>query len=245
MNAENKGVSILGVRVDDVTYQEALARIGRYIEGGGVHQVATVNVEFIMQARRNPVFWDVLAQASLCVPDSVGVMWAARRQGRPLRQRVAGVDLVEKIAAQGAAHGWRIYFLGAAPGVAEQAATVLGQRYPGFKVAGCYAGSPRPGEDDEIVGWVRAARPDVLLVAYGAPKQDLWIARNQARIGVPVAMGVGGSFDYIAGAVQRAPRWMQRAGLEWLYRLLKEPWRLRRQMAIPHFMWLVLRGNAD
>ncbi|MGD9099537.1 MAG: WecB/TagA/CpsF family glycosyltransferase [Anaerolineae bacterium] len=242
MNVENEGVSILGVRVDDVTYQEALARIGRYIQGGGVHQVATVNVEFIMEARRNPVFQDVLAQASLCVPDSVGVMWAARWQGRPLRRRVAGVDLVEMITAQGAERGWRIYFLGAAPGVAEQAATVLGQRYPGFKVAGCYAGSPRPEEEDEIVGWVRAARPDVLLVAYGAPKQDLWIARNQARIGVPVAMGVGGSFDYIAGAVQRAPRWMQRAGLEWLYRLVKEPWRLRRQMAIPHFMWLVLRG---
>jgi N-acetylglucosaminyldiphosphoundecaprenol N-acetyl-beta-D-mannosaminyltransferase len=245
MSAENEGVHILGVRVDDVTYQEALARIGRYVEGGGAHQVATVNVEFIMEARRNPLFREILARAGLCVPDSVGVMWAARRQGRPLRQRVAGVDLVEKVAAQGAARGWRIYFLGAAPGVAEQAATVLGQRYPGLKVAGCHAGSPRPGEEDEIVGWVRAARPDVLLVAYGAPKQDLWIARNQARIGVPVAMGVGGSFDYIAGAVQRAPRWMQRAGLEWLYRLLKEPWRLRRQMALPHFMWLVLRRREN
>jgi len=153
------------------------------------------------------------------------------------------VDLVDKIAALGAERGWRIYFLGAAPGVAEQAATVLSQRYSGLKVAGCYAGSPRPEQEDEIVGWVRAARADVLLVAFGAPKQDLWIARNQARAGVPVALGIGGAFDFIAGAAQRAPRWMQRLGLEWLHRLIKEPWRLRRQMAIPYFMWLVLSGK--
>jgi N-acetylglucosaminyldiphosphoundecaprenol N-acetyl-beta-D-mannosaminyltransferase len=239
-NHGRSSVSILGVRVDDVTYEEALAHVERCVADGDPHQIATVNVEFIMAARRNPVFRQVLAQASLCVPDSVGVVWAARRQGHSLRQRVAGVDLVERIAARGAERGWRIYFLGAAPGVAEQAAAVLSARYPGFKVAGCYAGSPRPEQEDEIVGWVRAARPDVLLVAYGAPRQDLWIARNQARIGVPVALGVGGSFDFIAGVAQRAPRWMRRAGLEWLHRLLRQPWRLRRQLVIPHFMLLVL-----
>jgi N-acetylglucosaminyldiphosphoundecaprenol N-acetyl-beta-D-mannosaminyltransferase len=239
--ANRKSPSILGVRVDDVTYAEALAHIERYIETGGSHQVATVNVEFIMEARRNPAFREVLAQASLCVPDSVGVLWASRRQGQPLRQQVAGVDLVEKIAARGAEQGWRIYFLGAAPGVAERAAKVLAERYPGLKIAGCHAGSPRPEEESEIVGWLHIARPDVLLVAYGAPQQDLWIARNQARIGVPVAVGVGGSFDYIAGLIQRAPGWMRRLGLEWLYRLIKQPWRLKRQLVIPWFMWLVWR----
>jgi N-acetylglucosaminyldiphosphoundecaprenol N-acetyl-beta-D-mannosaminyltransferase len=243
---EGRSITILGVRVDDVTYEEALSHIERYVEDGGTHQVATVNVEFIMEARRNPAFRRILAQADLCVPDGVGVLWAARRQGCPLRQRVAGVDLVEKIVARGAARGWRIYFLGAAPGVAERAATVLAGRYPGLKVAGCYAGSPRPEEEDEIVGWVRAARPDVLFVAYGAPKQDLWVARNQARIGVPVAVGVGGSFDYIAGVARRAPKWAQRAGLEWLHRLIKEPWRWRRQLVIPRFVLLVLlRSGAN
>jgi N-acetylglucosaminyldiphosphoundecaprenol N-acetyl-beta-D-mannosaminyltransferase len=243
---EGRSITILGVRVDDVTYEEALSHIERYVEDGGTHQVATVNVEFIMEARRNPAFRRILAQADLCVPDGVGVLWAARRQGCPLRQRVAGVDLVEKIVARGAARGWRIYFLGAAPGVAERAATVLAGRYPGLKVAGCYAGSPRPEEEDEIVGWVRAARPDVLFVAYGAPKQDLWVARNQARIGVPVAVGVGGSFDYIAGVARRAPEWAQRAGLEWLHRLVKEPWRWRRQLVIPRFVLLVLlRSGAN
>lgn len=239
-NRGRPSVSILGVRVDDVTYEEALAHVERCVAGGDPHQIATVNVEFIMAARRSSAFRQVLAQASLCVPDSVGVVWAARRQGHSLRQRVAGVDLVERIAARGAERGWRIYFLGAAPGVAEQAAAVLSARYPGLKVAGCYAGSPRPEQEDEIVGWVRAARPDVLLVAYGAPRQDLWVARNQARIGVPVALGVGGSFDFIAGVAKRAPRWVRRAGLEWLYRLIRQPWRLRRQLVIPHFMLLVL-----
>jgi N-acetylglucosaminyldiphosphoundecaprenol N-acetyl-beta-D-mannosaminyltransferase len=233
-------ISILTVRVDDVTYEQALAHVERCIGEGGVHQIATVNVEFIMQARHNPAFKRVLAGADLCVPDGIGVLWASRRQGRPLRQRVAGVDLVERIAARAAERGWRIYFLGAAPGVAERAATTLAQRYPGLKIAGCYAGSARREEEQEIVGWVRAAEPDVLLVAYGAPHQDLWIARNQAQIGVPVAMGVGGAFDFIAGVTQRAPGWVQRAGLEWLHRLLRQPWRWRRQLAIPHFMLLVV-----
>jgi N-acetylglucosaminyldiphosphoundecaprenol N-acetyl-beta-D-mannosaminyltransferase len=240
MTANVRSHSILGVRVDDVTYEEALDQIERAIADGGTHQIATVNVEFIMEARRNPPFRRVLAEAGMCVPDGIGVLWASRRQGRPLRQRVAGVDLVERIVARAAQRGWRVFFLGAAPGVAERAATVLSGRYPGLKVAGCYAGSPRAQEEDEIVGWIRAARPDVLFVAYGAPRQDLWIARNQARIGVPVAAGVGGSFDFIAGLAIRAPGWVQRVGLEWLHRLLREPWRWRRQMAIPHFVALVL-----
>jgi N-acetylglucosaminyldiphosphoundecaprenol N-acetyl-beta-D-mannosaminyltransferase len=237
-------VDILGVEVDDVTEQEALACVQTYIEDGGLHQIATVNVEFIMEARRNPAFREVLARADLCVPDGVGVLWAARRQKCPLRERVAGVDLVERIAARGAERGWRLYFLGAAPGVAEQAAQTLGRRYPGLQVAGCYAGSPRREEEEEIVNWVKASRPDVLFVAYGAPRQDLWIARNQARIGVPVALGVGGAFDFIAGVARRAPAWVQRAGLEWLHRLAREPWRLRRQMALPRFVWLVWRGRG-
>jgi N-acetylglucosaminyldiphosphoundecaprenol N-acetyl-beta-D-mannosaminyltransferase len=237
-------VSILGVRVDDVTQQEALDFMMGWVQAGTLHQVATVNVEFIMEARRNPPFRRVLAETSLCVPDGVGVLWAARRSGRALRERVPGVDLVDRISQQAAAAGWRLFFLGAEPGVAEKASRILEERYPDLQVAGCFAGSPHPSEDDELVERVRAAHPDVLLVAYGAPKQDLWIARNQRRIGVPVALGVGGSFDFIAGKTRRAPAWVQRLGLEWFYRLLQEPWRLRRQLVIPRFMWLVLTGRT-
>jgi N-acetylglucosaminyldiphosphoundecaprenol N-acetyl-beta-D-mannosaminyltransferase len=240
-------ISILGVRVDDVTYEEALTHIEGSITApsGGHCQIATVNVEFIMEARRNPAFHRVLSAADLCVPDGVGVIWASRRRGTSLRQRVAGVDLVERIAARAGQRGWRIYFLGAAPGVAERAAATLSARCPGLKVAGCYAGSPRQEEEEEIVARVRQAKPDVLFVAYGAPQQDLWIARNQARVGVAVALGVGGSFDFIAGVAQRAPDWVQRAGLEWMHRLMREPRRIRRQMAIPRFMALVLLNRDE
>lgn len=233
-------VSILGVRVDDITYREALEQIEQWILMNETHQIATVNVEFVMAARRNPEFQHVLAQASLCVPDSIGVVWAARHQGQPVRQRVAGVDLVERIAARAAERDWRVFFLGAGPGIALRAAAELKRRYPGLEVAGCYAGSPSLDEEDDIVDRVRAARPDVLFVAYGAPRQDLWIARNQARIGVPIALGVGGSLDFIAGVTRRAPLWIQRFGLEWLHRLIQEPWRLRRQLALPHFVLLIL-----
>ncbi len=236
---------ILGVRVDDVTYDEALAHVEGFIQKRTLAQIATVNVEFIMEARRNPDFWAVLADCALCVPDGVGVVWASRRLGQPVRQRVAGVDLVEQISARAAQRGWRVYFLGAAPGIAERAAQILSARYPGLRVAGCYAGSPRPEEEADIVGWVKAAQADVLFVAYGAPRQDLWIARNQARIGVPVALGVGGSFDFITGVAHRAPRWLQRLGLEWLHRLIRQPWRLRRQLAIPHFIYLILSGRGS
>jgi N-acetylglucosaminyldiphosphoundecaprenol N-acetyl-beta-D-mannosaminyltransferase len=239
-----KHISILDVRVDDVTSDEAMQCVAAYVESGGAHQIATVNVEFIMEARRNPVFRQVLADCSLCVPDGIGLLWAARRQGGPLRERVAGVDLVDRIAKNAAERGWRVFFLGARPGVAERAALKLAQRYPSLKVAGCYAGSPGVEYEDEIVGWVQATKPDVLFVAYGAPRQDLWIARNQRRIGVSVALGVGGAFDFIAGEAKRAPEWVQRAGLEWLHRLIRQPWRLPRQLAIPHFIWLILTGRS-
>jgi len=124
--------------------------------------------------------------------------------------------------------------------VAERAAQRLTQKYPNLQIVGTYAGSPRPEEEDEIVGLVRAAHPDALFVAYGAPAQDLWIARNLHRLGVPVCMGVGGTFDFIAGVVPRAPDWVQRLGLEWSYRLLRQPWRWRRQLALARFVTLVL-----
>lgn len=231
---------ILGIPIHDVTLEEAVAWAGTWVAEGGPHQMATVNPEFVMTARRDPAFRDVLERADLCLPDGVGITLAARYLGRPLRERVAGVDLVEALAARGAAEGWRIFLLGAAPGVAEQAAAVLKARHPGLAIAGTYAGSPRPEEEEDIVQRVRAARTDILLVAYGAPAQDLWLARNLARTGAKVGVGVGGALDYIAGIVPRAPRWMRRIGLEWLYRLVRQPWRWRRQRVLPLYALLVL-----
>ena len=234
---------ILGVRVDDVTGDETLALVERFIAERTPHQICTVNPEFIMAAQRDEVFRAVINNAALCLPDGVGVLWAARRLGHPLRERVGGTDIAERMAARAAQLGWRMYFLGAAPGVAEEAAAVLQARYPGLVVAGTFTGSPARAEEDAIVERILAARPDVLLVAFGAPSQDVWIARNQSRLQVPVAVGVGGAFDFIAGVTRRAPRWVQRIGLEWLHRLTHEPWRWRRQLALPRFVWCVLRAS--
>jgi N-acetylglucosaminyldiphosphoundecaprenol N-acetyl-beta-D-mannosaminyltransferase len=231
---------ILGVRVDDVTAGETLTLIEQFVAERAPHQICTVNPEFVVQAQQDRAFRDVINRAALCLPDGVGLLWAARRLGHPLRERVAGSDLVGQIAARAAQRGWRLYLLGAAPGVADKAAEVLRARHPRLVVAGTFPGSPAPDEEDAIVERIRAARPDVLLVAFGAPAQDVWIARNQPRLQAPVAIGVGGSLDFIAGVAQRAPAWMQRLGLEWLHRLIREPWRWRRQLALPRFVWQVL-----
>ena len=237
-----KSAVLLGVRVDDVTWEEALARMEGFAQEGGPHQVVTVNPEFIVAAQEDAEFRAILNAADLSLPDGIGVVWASRLLGRPLRERVAGSDLVPEIAALAAKRGYRLFLLGAAPGVAEEAARRLREHNPGLVVAGTYAGSPAVEEEDEIVALVRAARPHVLFVAYGAPAQDKWIARNLGRLGVPVCMGVGGALDFIAGVAVRAPRWMQRLGLEWLHRLWHEPWRWRRMLALPKFVWLVVQA---
>ena len=237
--------SILGVAVDDLDEDAAVERIDGFIVAGGPHHVVTVNPEFVMEARRNGAFRRVLAAADLATPDGFGLLLVARWRGRPLRGRVTGVALVDRLAALAAERGYTLFLLGAAPGVAERAALALEQRCPGLRVAGCYAGSPRRADEPDIRARVAAARPDILLVAYGHPAQDLWIARNQPLLRVPVAIGVGGAFDYIAGVVPRAPAWMRRLGLEWLYRLVRQPRRWRRILtAVPLFLWAALRERT-
>ncbi len=244
MNAPTPSLNILGVRVHAVTMPQTLAWIEAAVAAGVPVQICTANPEFIMGARRDPEFQQVLNAADLVLPDGVGLLWAARRLGASLPERVAGSDLIYRLSEQAAAHGWRIYFLGAAEGVAAAAAERLRSLYPGLVIAGTYAGSPRPDEAEVIVERVRAARPDILLVAYGAPEQDKWIARRRQALGVPVSMGVGGTFDFVAGVARRAPRWLQKLGLEWLHRLWRQPWRARRiWTAVVAFPLTVLRAG--
>jgi N-acetylglucosaminyldiphosphoundecaprenol N-acetyl-beta-D-mannosaminyltransferase len=221
-------ITILSVPVHVVRMDEALAWAAQAVAARVPRQVCTVNPEFIMAAQGDPGFRRVLAEADLNIADGGGLLWAARRQGATLPERVAGVDFVERLAALAAQQGWRLYLLGAAEGVAARVAEILCRRYPGLQIAGVYAGSPRPEDADSIVARIRAARPDLLLVAYGAPAQDKWIAQHRQALGVPVSIGVGGTFDFIAGVARRAPGWVQRLGLEWLHRLLHQPWRARR-----------------
>jgi N-acetylglucosaminyldiphosphoundecaprenol N-acetyl-beta-D-mannosaminyltransferase len=235
---------ILSVPIDAITYEGMLARVADFIAGERTYQICTVNPEFVMAARRDEDFMAALNRADLCLPDGVGILWAARRHGKPLQERVAGVDSVLRIAERAAGAGWRLYLLGAAPGVAERTAATLAGHYPGIQIVGTYAGTPGPQDEADILARVNASGADVLFVAYGAPEQDKWIARHAAHLNVHVAMGVGGAFDFISGVARRAPPWIQRLGLEWLHRLIREPWRWRRQMALPCFAWAVVRERS-
>ncbi len=235
-------ISILDVRIDDLTGDQALACVASFIAAGGPHHIVTVNPEFVMEARHNAAFRAVLAAADIATPDGFGLLLVAKWRGTPLRGRVTGVELTERIAAEGGRRGWSLFLLGAAPGVAERAAAALQAGHPGLRIAGCFAGTPRSEDEPRIRGLITETRPDVLLVAYGHPAQDLWIARNQPHIRVPVAIGVGGVFDYLAGVTPRAPDWLRRLGLEWLYRLARQPRRWRRILtAVPLFLWAALR----
>jgi N-acetylglucosaminyldiphosphoundecaprenol N-acetyl-beta-D-mannosaminyltransferase len=240
-------ISILGIPVHAVTAAEALERVEGFMAGPRLHQIATVNPEFVMAAQNDAEFRRILDAADLCLPDGVGLLYAARRLGRPLPERVPGSAFVYQMAERAAARGWPLFLLGAAPGVAEAAARVLCDRYPGLRVTGTYAGSPDPASDEAIVGRINDSGATLLFVAYGAPKQDKWIDRNRTALTtVRAAIGVGGSLDFITGRAVRAPRWMQDAGLEWLHRLYKEPWRWRRMLALPRFaVRVLLAGRAQ
>jgi N-acetylglucosaminyldiphosphoundecaprenol N-acetyl-beta-D-mannosaminyltransferase len=231
---------ILGVRIDCLDTKETLERIEGFVGTGRLHQVATVNPEFVMRAQKDREFARVLEAADLCLPDGTGVVWAARRQGCALREPVAGTDLVEPLAALCARRQSRLFLLGAQPGVADRLAARLAAANPGLGVA-AHSGNPEPSNDDESLRRIADHRTDVLLVAYGAPTQELWIDRLRPRLNVSVAMGVGGAFDYLTGRVPRAPAWMRRSGLEWLHRLAHQPWRLRRMAVLPLYALKVLR----
>jgi|GEM_PF-430869 len=231
---------VLGIGVDRLDIAGAAARIAAFVQAGTPQQVVTVNPEFVIAARRDDAFRRVLRTADLATADGMGIVWAARILGERLPERVGGVELLQRVASSAATLGHTLFLLGAQPGVAAAAGEALVRRHPGLRIAGSYAGSPAASDEEAIVAIVREARPDILFVAFGAPAQDLWIARTLARLQVPVAIGVGGAFDYLAGRVPRAPRPLQRAGLEWLYRLAIQPWRWRRMLALPHFAVLVI-----
>jgi N-acetylglucosaminyldiphosphoundecaprenol N-acetyl-beta-D-mannosaminyltransferase len=235
-------VDVLGIRVHNVTMHQAISLIRDMALSGASHHVIPVNPELIMAAQKDESFRHVLNSASLVLPDGVGILVAARLAGLRVKERVTGVDTVCNLANIAQEHGLRLFLLGAASGVAERVAERLQKEHPGLEIVGTYAGSPDPKEEEEICSRIRAANPDILLVAYGAPQQELWVARNSERLNVPVAMCVGGTFDFISGFATRAPGWMQRLGLEWMFRLIQEPRRFRRMLALPRFLLEVVRN---
>ena len=236
-----RSIDVLGTRIDDVTYSEALALVERWIAEGGPHVITTPNPEIVMRARREPSFRATLQRTALNVPDGVGLLLAARLRGERFHEHVRGTDLVRRLAALGARRGHRWYLLGAADGVARRAADRLRAQYPGLVVAGAEPGSPRAEDDAATRAMIQSAGPiDLILVAYGAPAQERWLERNLGPLAIPVGLGVGGVLNFLSGEVPRAPAWMQRLELEWLHRLIVQPWRWRRQLELPKFVGLVM-----
>jgi N-acetylglucosaminyldiphosphoundecaprenol N-acetyl-beta-D-mannosaminyltransferase len=196
-----------------------------------------------MTAQRDSQFMTVLQGADMVLADGTGLLWAAKRQGQALPERVTGSDGIYQLAKRAAQVGWSMYLLGAAPGIAERTADILQQRYPGLHIAGTFAGTPSETDYPEIAARIKSTNPDILLVAYGAPNQDLWIAKYMQDLQTPVNIGIGGAFDHVVGVRRRAPGWLIRLNLEWLWRLITQPWRWRRQLDLPRFVFSVLRAG--
>lgn len=233
-------IPIAGVWVDVLSENDAVERVRSFVDGGERLQIMTANPLMILAAEKDDDLKGAFRSAQLVVADSVGVQWAARLQGHRLA-KISGIDLMERLCAEAAKWGWRVYLFGAAPGVVEKTARVLTGRYPGLKVVGTHHGyftgndGSRHFEED-IIHLIGQSKPDLLLVALSTPFQDGWIHKNRARLNATVAMGVGGSFDVISRRLRRAPAWMRDAGLEWLFRLIQEPARLPRMLGLPRFM---------
>ncbi len=238
-------VDVLGVAFDRLDLEGSTRRVVERLRRGERTVVITANPEFVMHARRDPGLRAVAEAADLVIPDGTGILVASRILGDPLPGRAPGRKLVDALAAHAEEIGASLFLLGGRPGVAEGAAERIRRRHPRIAIAGTYAGDASPRGDGETVARVAAARPDVLLVAYGMPAQERWIARNVARLpSVRVAVGVGGVLDQLAGVVRVPPAVVHAAGLEWLWRLAREPSRWRRQRVLPAFAFYVLVERA-
>lgn len=242
-----KQTDVMGVAFDDMTMEEAVSRaLTLAREGAGAYAV-TPNPELVLMAQKDPAYAETLAGAALTLPDGIGIIYAAKLLKRPLTGRVPGIDFAGKLMEKLAGEGSKLYLLGAKPGVAETAAENLRAKYPGLTVCGVHDGYFT--EDGPVVEDIRAKEADVVFVCLGAPKQEEWMRRNGTATGAHLLVGLGGSLDVFAGTVQRAPVWMQKAGLEWLYRLAKQPSRIGRMAKLPGFLvkavfWKDKGGNA-
>ena len=238
-------VRILDLAVDRVTMAEALDRLDLMVKVGGPFQVLTPNVDHIMRVRKDPEFRRVYEEGDLVVADGTPLVWASRLLGDRLPERVSGSDLVPCLCGLAAKYGYSVYLMGGQPGAAAASSRILQVKYPGLRIAG-HACPPLgfhldPAVNKGFLEHIRKAKPDLLFVALGAPKQEIWIHRHKVELGVPVSIGVGATLDFIAGIVKRAPRFTHRLGVEWLWRLLCESRRLWRRYLVNDlpFVWKI------
>lgn len=229
---------IVGVHINNVNMDEAAGILEEYLESDVCSMVFTPNSEMLVEAVKDREFEEILNKGHLVVPDGIGVVIASRFYGTPFKERVAGFDLMMRLMETANLKGKSIYLLGGREGVAEEAAIKLTEKFGGLKIAGTRNGYFESHEEEKILDEINSSNADILLVALGAPKQEKFIYRHRNELKVKIAMGVGGSLDILAGRAKRAPEFFRRAGLEWFYRLIKEPWRIIRMMRLPKFIAL-------
>lgn len=227
-------IDIRGVMFDNVTLQQAVQRVLGFLDGEQAKIVVTPNSEIVQMCLEDPEVMTVVRQADLTIPDGIGVVYASKILGTPLKQKVAGFDLAGALLPYLAEQGKRLYLLGGAPGVAEQAAARMQQKYPSLIICGTHDGYFK--EDGPVIQKVNESDADILYVCLGAPKQERWMVANRDRLHVKAMLGLGGSLDVFAGNVKRAPDVFVKLGLEWFYRLMKEPWRYKRMAKLPKFL---------
>jgi len=253
-------IKLFQVGIDQVDNQKTIQKIEEFIISKKPHQIVTPDTLAVLRARKDPEYHAILKSADLVTPDGAGILWAATTLNYPLPERVTGIDIIHNICRLAAKKGYSLYLLGSYPGVANEAALNLTKKYPGIKIAGTQHGyfscensqnredikngnSVMDKKEEEIITEIRENKPDILLVGMGVPKQEKWINKNLEKLDVPVCIGVGGSFDVLSGRIPRAPLWMQRHGMEWIYRSIKQPNRAFRVLALFYFIWLVIVGK--
>ncbi|OPJ55246.1 WecB/TagA/CpsF family glycosyltransferase [Alkalithermobacter paradoxus] len=246
-------INVLGVKVHRVTMSDAVNRVISFLENKQKSIVYTPNSEIIMECQTNEKLSLAMKEADLVIPDGIGIVLASKIIKKPLSERVTGIDLMEKILNYANEKGKSIFILGGRPGVAQKCGENILKRYPNIKLKGTHhgyfkgqhIGMENHSEEVQVLELINYLKPDILFVAFGAPKQELWIQRYKDELDAKLFMGVGGSVDVYAGEVKRAPKIYQNLGLEWFYRLVKEPWRYKRMMALPKFVIEVIKRGQN
>ncbi|MDR6553627.1 WecB/TagA/CpsF family glycosyltransferase [Paenibacillus qinlingensis] len=238
-------VRIYGVPISKMSMKQTVDYLSKVIEVKQPHQVITANPIMVMAAQDDPSYLKMMQQAELIVPDGTGVVWAAARVGQPVAERVPGYDLIHELMKVGEKKDWKVYLLGASNEVIQAAADKIRSTYPKVKLVGVRDGYFGDAEDAQVIQAIKEAAPDLLLVGRAAANQEPWIGKYKQQLGVPVMMGVGGSFDVLSGKLKRAPVIFQKLRLEWFYRLLQEPWRYKRMLLLPKFAVKVMRDKEN
>lgn len=228
-------VNILGVKIDDVSVDQAIECVSGWIKEGGKHYIVTPNPEFIVAAYSDPDFKKILNKADLAIPDGAGLKITGR-----IKNTTTGIDLMEALCQEASEKGWKVGLIGGRGGVATKAAEVLKKRYPNLKITYAIEGPQIPENSEDPDSQNVRKQTDLLFVALGMGKQEGWIVESMKKVDSYVFMGVGGAFDYISGNVKRAPIWMRKLGLEWLFRLIVQPWRIKRQVNLLKFIYLLI-----